>query len=474
VTVPDWLQAQARARADHPALVLRDGRRISYAVLERDAAGLAARLRDAGAAAGVPVGVSLRNGPALVTAILATPRTGAPLVLCDPRWTPAETARACAAAGVRVFIGDGDAPAGTVRVDPDGVGATRPAPMLVLDRPHTVVFTSGTTGDPKPVVLTASNHLWSALGSAARLGMMPDDRWLACLPLWHVGGLAVVLRSVLAGATVLLHDGFDVDAVARSFRKDAPTLVSLVPTALARLRDVAPPPSLRVALVGGAAATPDLLRDAAARGWPVAPTYGCTEAASQIATAAPGGRHALAGSVGLPLLPTRVRIVRSDGTPAAVDEDGEIQVQSPTVSPGRLGADGTLVPVVGADGWLRTNDIGRLAPDGALRVLGRRDDVIVTGGENVAPAEVEAVLAALPDVAEVAVAAVPDAEWGHAVAAWVVPAPGATPTLAGIRDAARAHLAPHKLPRRLFLVDVLPRTAAGKVRRTALRIPDVH
>lgn len=471
MTVPDWLHAQARARGEHPALVLADGTRVTYAGLERRAAALASRLREAGAAPGVPVGVALRNGPALVTAILAAPRTGAPLVLCDPRWTAAETARACAAAGVRVFLGDGHAGDGVRRLDVDGPAEPRcaPAPTLVLDRPHTVVFTSGTTGDPKPIVLTASNHLWSAIGSAARLGMGPDDRWLACLPLWHVGGLAVVLRSVLAGSTVLLHDGFDVDAVARSCRDDAPTLVSLVPTALARLRDVVPPPSLRAALLGGAAATPALLHDAVARGWPLAPTYGCTEAASQIATAVPGDRHVRGGSVGLPLLTTRVRIVRDDGTPAAVDEDGEIQVQSPTVSPGRLSADGTLTPVTAADGWLRTNDLGRVAIDGSLRVVGRRDDVIVTGGENVAPTEVEAALAGVPGVAEVAVAAVPDGEWGHAVAAWIVPAPGATPTLAGVREAARAQLAPHKLPRRLFLVDVLPHTAAGKVRRTVLR-----
>ncbi|MCW5891429.1 MAG: AMP-binding protein [bacterium] len=291
--------------------------------------------------------------------------------------------------------------------------------------------------------------------------MTPDERWLACLPLWHVGGLAVVLRSVLAGSTVLLHDGFDVETVARSFREHAPTRISLVPTALARLREVAPPPSLGDALIWRRRAPPALLRER--RGWPLAPTYGCTEAASQIATAAPGDPRALDGSAGLPLLPTRVRIVRADGTPAAPDEDGEIHVQGPTVSAGRLGADGAILPVTAADGWLRTQDLGRLGVDGRLHVLGRRDDVIVTGGENVAPAEVEAALAGVAGVAEVTVAAVPDAEWGQAVAAWVVPVAGATPTLETLRAAARGGLAAHKLPRRLFLVDGTQ--PAARVRR---------
>jgi O-succinylbenzoic acid--CoA ligase len=315
-------------------------------------------------------------------------------------------------------------------------------------------------------VLTAGNHLWSALGSAARLGAHRDDRWLACLPLSHVGGLAVVLRAAIHGATVVLQHGFDVEEVARALRDERVTLVSLVPTALGRLASLRPPPTLRCALIGGAAASPGVLASAHSRGWPVAPTYGCTEAASQVATAPPGTLD----GVGQPILPTRVRIVRSDGGTAAVDEDGEIHVSGPTVTPGYAEPDGSLRPSA-RDGWLRTGDLGRLDGAGALRVLGRRDDVIVTGGENVAPAEVEAVLGALPAVAEVAVAGVDDAEWGRAVAAWVVPRPGAAPTLAALRDAARGRLAAHKLPRRLYLVDALPRTAAGKVRRSALRAP---
>ncbi len=450
--LPDWLRCQAAVRPDHPA-VITPSATTTFAELDRRVAFVARRLRATGVRR---VGSLLPNGLALVELIHAAPRAGVALVLMDPRSTDAETRGQAAAAGVELLL----------RTELDGPLAPPWEPTVDLDAAHTVVFTSGTSGGAKPVALTAGNHLWSAVGSAARLGAHHDDRWLACLPLWHVGGLAIVLRAVIHGATAVVQSGFDVDAVTRALVEQRVTMLSLVPTALGRLLDVRPPPSLRCALIGGAAASPALLARAHANGWPVAPTYGCTEAASQIATAMPGTTD----GVGHPLFPTHVRIVRPDGSAAAPDEDGAIEVQGPTVTPGYLMPDGTVRdPTV--DGWFRTGDLGRRDVGGALHVLGRRDDVIVTGGENVAPAEVEAVLASLPDVAEVAVAGVADEAWGQAVAAWVVPRAGTRPSLDAMRTAARAALAPHKLPRRLFVVDALPRTAAGKVRRTALRVP---
>jgi len=476
VIVPDWLDRAAGVRPEHPALVTPE-ETLSFAALAARVASRTRGLRAAGVTAGTHVGALLPNGAALVELVHAVPRLGATLVLLDPRGTPAEIARQVRRAGVRLVVADETTRAAAAGVDVDvvvgpladpGVRVDDPPPLLDLAAPHTVVFTSGTAGDAKPVVLTAGNHWWSAAGSAARLGAHADDRWLACLPCWHVGGLAILLRSAMYATTVVLHAGFRVEAVERALHEDGITMVSLVPTALGRLRATRAPARLRCALVGGAAASIDLLSEAHAHGWPVAPTYGCTEAASQIATAAPGDPRGLAGTVGLPLLPTRVRIVRADDTVAGPGETGGIDVSGPTVTPGTLDERGTLVPPA-LDGWLRTGDLGSLDPDGALRVLGRRDDVIVTGGENVVPQEVEGVLASLPGVAEIAVAAVADPEWGHVVAAWVVPQPGAVPTLDALRAAARARLAPHKLPRRLYLVAALPRTAAGKVRRAALR-----
>ena len=326
---------------------------------------------------------------------------------------------------------------------------------------------------------------------------------------------------MIAGTTVVLHRRFEAEAVARALRAGAVTLVSLVPTALVRLLDVLdgpPPPALRCVLVGGAAAPPALLAAARERGLPVAPTYGLTEAASQVATAAPDDPPDEAGAVGTPLLPTEVRVraapwkagelaapwtagevattwkagdlaapgkacelaaggeegergASGEGPVLAQPgEEGEILVRGPSVSPGYLAADGWITPVT-VDGWLATGDLGHLRADGVLVVSGRCDDLIITGGENVAPAEVEAALLRHPAVAEAAVAGVPDAEWGQAVVAWVVPRPGTRPTLEELRAACRVALAPHKLPRRLVLVGALPRTAAGKVRRAVLRAP---
>jgi O-succinylbenzoic acid--CoA ligase len=482
VIVPDWLAVQARMRPDHVALIAPEGRR-TFAELEASVAARARRLRAAGVERGTRVASLLPNGLALAELVHAVPRAGGVLVLLDPRLTPAEVRRDLARSGARLVVAPGghhpaaaaagarvldDAPCVPDAHQPAGAGE----PTLDLAAPHTIVFTSGSSGVPKGVVLTAGNHWWSATGSALRLGVSPADRWLACLPLWHVGGLAVVLRGVVQGTTVVLHRGFDAGAVAEALAADSISVVSVVPTGLRRLLaawgERPPPPSLRCVLVGGAAASAALLAEAFERGWPVTPTYGCTEAASQVATAVPGAGPRGAGVVGAPLLPTRVRVVDAGGTPVAPGTPGELQVRSPTVAGHHLAADGGVEDAL-VDGWLRTGDLGSLAADGALTVLGRRDDVIVSGGENVAPAEVEDVLACVPGVREVAVCGSADPEWGQVVTAWVVPSDDAhPPTLEALRAAARTALAPHKLPRRLELVRELPRTAAGKLRRRAL------
>ena len=241
-----------------------------------------------------------------------------------------------------------------------------------LDATAIVVHTSGTTSGPRAVELTYGNWLWSALGSAAALGVARDDAWLCTLPLSHVGGLSILVRSAIYATSVVLHERFDAEAAADEIATRA-TLVSVVPTTLARLLDAGlrHPPRLRAALVGGAPITAALLERAAAAGVPTVSTYGLTEACSQVTTGGP------------PLFCTRVRIGHAR----------EILVAGPTVAPGALHD----------DGWLHTGDEGTLDDDGNLTVTGRAGDTIITGGENVAPAEVEAVLESHPAVAEAAV-----------------------------------------------------------------------
>jgi O-succinylbenzoic acid--CoA ligase len=298
------------------------------------------------------------------------------------------------------------------------------------------------------VVHTYGNHRASALASAWNLGVDPDDRWLSVLPLFHVGGLAILIRSAVYGTAAVVHDGFDVDHVRDSLERGDATLVSLVSTMLQRLREsgLTEAPALRAALLGGGPVPRDLLEWAADAGLPVLQTYGMTETSSQIATL--GAEEALArtGSAGRPLPGVELRI----------GEGGEILVRGPMVSPS----------AIGEDGWLHTGDRGRLDGDGFLYVEGRIDDTIVTGGENVMAAEVEDALRSHPAVADAAVVGRPDPEWGEAVTAFVV-------LDADVEDAelirhCRERLAGYKAPRVVHRLEELPRNAAGKVRRSAL------
>ncbi len=290
-----------------------------------------------------------------------------------------------------------------------------------------VVATSGSSGAPKGAVLTHDAVRASAQASNARLAVGPDDHWLACLPLAHIGGLSVVTRALLTGTRLTVHDRFDPVAATSS----GATLVSLVATALRRID----PTTFRTILLGGGPAPADRPPNAVT-------TYGMTETGSGVVYD------------GRPL----------DGVEVRVAADGEIHVRAPMLL--RAYRDGS-VPLV--DGWFATGDLGRWLDDGRLHVEGRRAELIITGGENVWPASVEAVLRHAAGVADVAVVGADDAEWGQAVTAFVVPSdPAATPTLDELRAAVREQLPPWCAPRRVVLVTELPRTSLGKVARHRL------
>jgi o-succinylbenzoate---CoA ligase len=430
-----WLTQAAERRPDGVAIVA-GGVETSFAQLEAAAGAAAAQLLRDGVTARDRVALALPPGLDFVVALHACLRMGAVAVPLDPRLTAGE--RKTQTAGARLLV---DSPLPT-----DGeLAAIRP---FALGDVATVVHTSGSGGAPAPVELTYGNWLWSALGSAVTLGLPHDERWLCALPLSHVGGLSVVMRGAIYGITVVLHERFDADRMlAELTRPDGPTAVSLVPTTLARLLDAGLhfPPALRCALVGGAPIPAALLARAREAGVPVSATYGLTEACSQVATAPPDWADQAAAP---PLFPTRVRIA----------PDGEILVAGPTVARG----------AVAADGWLHTGDLGELDAAGRLRPTGRKATTIVTGGENVAPEEVEAALEAHPDVLEAAVFGSPDPHWGEAVTASVVARPGRDPDPAGLVAFCRERLASFKVPKRVTVVATLPRTRSGKLRRDAL------
>lgn len=418
--VEAWLPHAAAAHPRRSAVGT-----LGYADLLAEARRAARRLAALGAAPGSHVALVLGPGEEFAVALHGCLLLGAVAVPIDPRLPPDQRARRAAGCAVVVESAlDGAQDAAAPLRDGHELGAAA-----------VIVHTSGTSAQARPVTLTYGNWLWSALGSAVALGLDPDERWLCCLPVAHVGGLSILLRSAIYGTTAIVRDGFEAEAVLAALRDPAgPTLVSLVPATLTRLLDAGlrDPPALRWALLGGASIPPALLERAASAGVPVAPTYGMTEACSQVLTA------------GAPLFCTRVRI-----------EDGEIVVAGPTVSPD-------------AGSELRTGDRGRIGKDGRIEVLGRADDLIISGGENVSPAVVEAALEEHLDVAEAGVHGRTDERFGQVVVATVVPRDGARPDPEALRAWCAARLSPWEVPKQVTLAAALPRTASGKLVRRAL------
>jgi O-succinylbenzoic acid--CoA ligase len=437
----DWLAQRSQSCPDRTALVA-DGADVTYAELEAEATWVARRLAAHGVRRGSVAALTMHARREQVVLIHALMKVGATLLPLSPRLTAAEREALIAAEEPIVDLDD----AGELtQTEAD-------MPLLGehdMDDVCARVLTSGSTGSPRPVGLTYGNFLWNAVGSAFNIGVQPDDRWLCCVPLSHIAGLGIVMRSVVYGTAAVVHDGFDVDRVAASLEEDGITLVSLVTTMLTRLleagADLSGP---RAILVGGGPVPEEPLEEAIAKGATVVQTYGLTETCSQVTTLAPADAKRKLGSAGRPLLTTHLRI-----------REGEILIQGPTVAPGRADA----------DGWLHTGDLGRIDEEGFLYVEDRMDDLIVSGGENVAPAEVEKVLLRHPEVADAAVIGREDPEWQQAVTAVVVLENGSRVTPDDLRRHCAESLAGFKVPKRVELASALPRTPSGKLMRRALR-----
>ncbi|MHB0947522.1 MAG: o-succinylbenzoate--CoA ligase [Gemmatimonadaceae bacterium] len=486
----DWLARHAANHPGHPALVAGD-RTWSYAALDAEVTTLAGRLATLGVRDGDRVASLLHNGAHPALLVHATLRLGATLVPLNVRLSPAEIAWQVADARPALLLVEArTAPRAEVtRRDLPSLRvadvatlrevAAADAPLRAThDAAHVlaIIYTSGTTGRPKGAMLTVGNFWWSAEGSARNLGVRPDDRWLAVLPLFHVGGLSILLRAAIYGTTAVVHEAFDAHAVNAAIEREGITIVSVVAVLLQRMLDARGelpfPDSLRCVLLGGGPAPRPLLERCAAMHVPVVQTYGLTETASQVATLAPGEALRRLGSAGRVLPPNELRVVGNDGREARAGEPGEIQVRGPVVMAGYANRDDATARAL-EGGWLHTGDVGALDADGYLYVLDRRDDLIISGGENVYPAEVEAALLADPRVAECGVIGEPDAEWGQRVVAVVrlhdEALVGAS-TAESLRAHCRERLARYKAPAEIrFVTQPLPRTASGKLRRAALK-----
>ncbi|MEM1349878.1 MAG: AMP-binding protein, partial [Myxococcota bacterium] len=491
IRIPLPLAHRATYMAGRDALVA-GGVARSYEALYDMACALARALARAGIRPGDRVAVMAENSVELVALIHGLTLLGAPFVAVHPRSSAQEALALLERAQPALWVMDapsahrlsahvGGAPCPRVSLA-ELARAPQEADVVLrqevgLDEVCAVLFTSGTTGAPKMVALTWQNIVFSATGSAIQLGHMPTDRWLDVLPMCHVAGLSIVMRCAILGTSVVLHEGWDPARAARAIAAGEVTMVSLVSRMLWDVLDVmtreglSAHPSFRLVLLGGGAIPEELLARALEVGVPVAPTYGMTEATSQIATASPYLPRA-PRTVGAPLVWTQLEV-----RPGAPGEDaGEVAVRGPTVVRGysRI-ARGRLETDALEDGWFFTGDWASRGDGEAwegVEIVDRRMDVVVTGGENVYPAEVEAVLLQHEAVAEACVVGRSDQHWGQRVEAVCVAAEAVQDPEEQTDDVierARTQLAGFKIPRRVHWWRELPKSTLGKVKRAQVR-----
>ncbi len=445
------IRKAARERPDSTALVFRR-RTLSYRELSERAIAAADRLVRLGASPAAPVALALPNRPESLVTVAALLELGVSFVPLHTRFTPAERAELVAQSGASLVLDEAQLEA----LAAPGEGAAV-ADVVDPDLPALVMFTSGTSGRPKGAVLQRRALMASANSSEQNLGWRPEERWVLTLPLTHIGGLSIFTRCLRARKPLLLCERFDAAEVLDLIERQGATLLSAVPTTLRALlsADRAGALSrLRGVLLGGAAAPQGLIDECVARGVPALTTYGLTEACSQVSSQSPGATGEPGN--GRPLPGAQVSVVGEDGRELLAEEVGRIRVRGPMLMRGYLGR----APLDG--GWFDTGDLGALDFSGRLHLRGRRSDLIVTGGENVYPLEIERVLQTCSEIEQALVFGVDDETWGQLVAAAVVLSPGAEPAEARLAEELAAKLASFKLPRRLCYVPALPVLSNGK------------
>jgi O-succinylbenzoic acid--CoA ligase len=492
IFLPDWL-GRCAENSPQQLAVQCDHVQWSFAELDRQATGLARQLASLGVREGGRVALLAANGLPYVALVHALTRLGAILVPLNARLTVQELCWQVSDVQASLLVCDADyadqaaeiasvmphllratLAASAVRGEtvlgelPASAGPLRA--LIDLSAPQAIIYTSGTTGRPKGALITFGMHWWNAVGSALKLGHRPDDRWLACLPLFHIGGLSILMRGVIYGISVVVHKTFDAGSINAAILADKVSIISVVAAMLQRMLEALDsdsyPPTLRCILLGGGPAPYSLLQACLQRNVPVAQTYGLTEACSQAVTLAPADAIRKLGSAGRPLAPVQLRIMHEDSQ-AAPFEPGEIFLKGPTITPGYADRPQATAQAL-RGGWLATGDIGYLDDDGYLYVLDRRADLIISGGENVYPAEIEAVLQAHPAVAEAGACGQADPQWGQVPVAFVVLHSESQVSAEELLDYAAQKLARFKRPRTIYFCRQLPHTSSGKLMRREL------
>lgn len=485
-TLPEALR---QAAEDHPSSTLAvDDELVTLRELHEEVSRQVVGLADLGVEHGDRVVFSTPSSLGLVVGYLAVLGRGATAVLANPAYTDGELRGTARRANACLVVCDrtlGEVESGTRVVGPtelaklgDRSGQPDPAAYAVTESDDVALlaFTSGTTGEPKGVPLTHAHLLSSIRGAMWAWRWQPSDRLVHTLPLFHQHGLSGVHATLAAGSSATVMSKFDAPRLLAHIAEQEATILFGVPAIHRRLleldrEELAPLRRLRVVTSGSGPLPPALAHDFhAATGVRLLERYGLTESGLDVSNLYDGER--VPGRVGTPLPGVEVDLRTGDGTTVPRGESGEIVLRGPQVFDGYLDDPEATDSSFWSGGWFRTGDLGKFDDGGRLQITGRLKEIVITGGMNVAPPEVEGVIEQLPEVDEAAVAGLPSEQWGEEVAAWVVPTGGATIDPGAVTTHCREQLAPYKCPKLVFAVAELPRNALGKVVRSALRPPD--
>ena len=476
-TIPHWLTKQSYLAPHQIAIETDHGETMTFSELQRASEMFAKKLARLGVKRESHIGLYSTNDPHMIVAIHALSYLGAVTVMLNTRLTKSELDFQIHDAQVSFIITSDD-----LMTHAEDMQFSVPVysfshvhmlektkasikTQLNLNDLFTIMYTSGTTGKPKGVMHTYGNHWWSAIGSALNLGLKSQDKWLAVLPIFHVGGLSICIRSVIYGMPIYLLKKFNATVINKAIIEKGVTIASVVTVMLqelvADLGETSYPQSFRCMLLGGGPCPKHILEQSYVKHIPVFQSYGMTETSSQIVTLSPADAFHKIGSSGKPLFPGQLKINNPD-----VHGVGEILVKGPMVTSGYFNYDEANKNAFN-NGWLCTGDLGYLDDDGFLYVVDRRNDLIISGGENIYPSEIESVLAGMSEILEVGVVGKSDQTWGEIPVAFVV-TEDHTLQDEDIKNFGSKYLASYKVPKEIYFVKRLPRNATNKLMRHVL------
>ncbi|TWT26442.1 o-succinylbenzoate--CoA ligase [Planomicrobium sp. CPCC 101110] len=471
---PNWLSQRAYLSGNRMALSYEE-QEWTFSEIDHIAQVYAGKLAALGVSKKSRVAILSKTHPESVFIMYACLHIGCEMVMLNERLSAVELKYQLEDSAARFILADDELIGKIEDSNAISFGSIRteePAEFVMQEewekgQTVSIMYTSGTTGNPKGVRQTAENHFSSAVSSALNIGVSPEDIWLCTMPLFHISGFSILMRSLIYGMGVRLYAKFDAQKCAEELAEGSVTHMSVVGVTLERILSVLDKEEMTVSskfktmLAGGGPIPVAYIQRAEAYGISVLQTYGMTETSSQTTTLQPADAERKIGSSGKPLF---LYIVKIDGAENP-GEPGEIHIRGPQVAPGYIGRYSEFP--VQKDGWLHTGDIGYLDEEGFLYVVDRRSDLIVSGGENIYPAEIEKVLLGHPAVREAGVCGMPSDEWGEVPAAFVVLSNGVEAD--ELLAFCRGQLASYKLPKSIKAVDSLPRNASNKLLRRELK-----